>query len=112
MFEKIAKKLGGKTTDQVVEGAKQTLNDRMNKYTDIIQIGLVTLVIAFGGNKLIGHGRKRTGDQNPGYSANPPIVINNYYSQQDPVVRNPYRNNPNYKGAYYGRKTEKDRNKY
>ena len=82
MFEKIAKRFGSKTTEGAIEGVKESLNDRMDKYSDIIQIGLVVLVIGLGGNKLIGHGRKQ--QQNAGYLPEPhvngtPIVINNYY---------------------------------
>lgn len=103
MFEKISKKFGNKTADNVIEGAKETLNDRLDKYSDIIQIGLVIGVIAFGGNKLLGHGRKQKQDYLPGSldfggGNGTPIVINNYYTQNE---RNPYRNQE--KGAYHGR---------
>jgi len=92
MFEKIAKRFGSKTTEGAIEGVKESLNDRMDKYSDIIQIGLVVLVIGLGGNKLIGHGRKQ--QQNAGYLPEPhvngtPIVINNYYTER-PFDKNIY----------------------
>lgn len=101
MFEKISKRFGGKATDNMIEGAKETLNDRMDKYSDIIQIGLVVAVIALGGNKLIGHSKKQPEcarlpqGYEPGSGS--PIVINNYYS--NPIERNPYRNQ---KGVRHG----------
>lgn len=105
MLEKWTKKFGTKATDSAIEGAKESLNDRLDKYSDIIEIGLVTLVIAWGGNKLIGHGRKQPQGYLPEGRQDfngTPIVINNYYNQQE---RNPYRNQA--KGVNYGREERK-----
>ncbi len=108
MFEKWTKKIASKSTDSAIEGAKQTLNDRLDKYSDIIVIGLIIGVIAFGGNKLInGNKKKETNNQlylPQGQAQGSPIVINNYIS--DPYERNPYRNAA--KGGYkQWKKTEK-----
>ena len=94
MFEKLSKRFGSKATDGAIEGVKETLNDRMDKYSDIIEIGLVVAVIALGGNKLIGHNRKQNSGYLPagcdyGSNAGSPIVINNYYTGH-PYEKNIY----------------------
>jgi len=111
MFEKLSKKLGVKATDGAIEGAKQTLNDRMDKYSDIIQIGLVVAVIAFGGNTLLGRNKKKHPDDPPHYinGSGTPIVINNYY-QQRTFEPNPYYGPKGAKAAH-GRKAEQTRQK-
>lgn len=112
MFEKFSKKLGLKATDGVVEGAKQSLNDRMDKYSDIIEIGLVVAVIAFGGNKLLGHSRRKSVVDEPQRYFNgngTPIIINNYY-QQKSFEPNPYCGAKGAKAAH-GRKAEQNRQK-
>lgn len=113
MFEKISKRFGSRATDGAIEGVKETLNNRMDRYSDIIQIGLVVCVIALGGNKLIGHGRKQANGYLPHGSdcmnsqAGAPIVINNYYTG-NPYERNPYRNQKGAGGSRNGRETGKN----
>lgn len=104
MFEKVMKRFGSKATDGAIEGAKESLNDRMDKYSDIIEIGLVIGVIAFGGNKLLGHGKKQSAylpaGRNESGVSGAPIVINNYITP-NPMDRN-YSKNRTVKGANYG----------
>jgi len=83
MFEKWTKRFANKATDGAVEGVKEALNDKIDRYGDIIQVGLVIAVIAFGGKHLIKPKTQPPVYQPqqlriPGYSGQP-IVINNYY---------------------------------
>lgn len=79
MFEKWTKKISGKITDHAVNGAKESLNDKLDTYSGIIKIGLTLGVIIFGSIKINDHHNK-----NQVYSANAmpqpqqPIIINNY----------------------------------
>ena len=87
MFEKWTKKLSQKATDSALEGAAQSLNDRIGQYGDIIQIGLVLGVIVLGTRHLTRDNQRRfatvqsylpaqtTGGQ--------PIIVNNYYRERE-----------------------------
>ena len=78
VFDKWTKK----ATVNVVETAKETLNDKLETYSGIIKIGLTLGIIIFGSNKINQHmQQKRAYTQN--YQAYPqqPIVINNYYDR-------------------------------
>ena len=84
MFEKWTKRFANKATDGAVEGMKEALNDKIDRYGDIIQLGLVIAVIAFGGKHLVR--RQETPRvypypqqlRIPSYTGQP-IIINNYY---------------------------------
>lgn len=77
MFEKFTKKVSAKATNQAVEGAKESLNDKLEQYSGIIKVGLVVGVIAFGGNKLF----KGSDNSQRSYGNGQPIIINNYYQE-------------------------------
>ena len=84
MFDRLTKKISGKVTDATVEGAKKSVNDRMDQYGDIIQIGLVLLVIGIGGKHLIGIRRPREERYIPETTdRGQPIIINNYYRERE-----------------------------
>jgi len=88
MFEKITKKFASKATDSVIEGATQSLNDRISQYGDIIQIGLVLGVIILGSRHIAGKNRNdRQRDYIPAYLPPPgsgqPIIVNNYYRERE-----------------------------
>ena len=83
MFEKLSKKFGSKAADSAMEGVKETLNDKLEDYSGIIKIGLVMLVIIFGGNQLMKPKQERNNapvfmPKLPAGSGTP-IIINNYY---------------------------------
>lgn len=93
MFEKWTKKFASKATDGAVEGVKETLNDKIDQYGDIIKVGLVLSVIIFGGKHLTK--RQNTPPSMPvmpmpgpyyggymcGQYGQPPMVVNNYISR-------------------------------
>ena len=98
MFERWSKKTASKVTNSAVEGVKETLNDKIDQYGDIIKLGLVLGVVIFGGKHLT---RKQKEDEfldlmspplSVGYPQNgyngyggrygQPIVINNYYQRE------------------------------
>ena len=97
MFEKWTKKTTSKITDSAVEGVKDTLNDKINQYGDIIQIGLVLFVIIFGGHHLTKKPERQQIQE--AYvplrlpSGGQPIVINNYYRERE---ERPYHDRQNY----------------
>lgn len=83
MFEKFTKKIASKATDHAVEGAKESLNDKLETYSGIIKIGLTLGVIIFGSIKINDHRMNR--QQNvkqqlnlPESYSHQPIIINNY----------------------------------
>ncbi len=95
MFEKLSKHFTSKATEGAIESVKTSFNDRMDQYGDIIKIGLVLSVIIFGGKHLakkasspivypedISPFRLPSGNGQP-------IVINNYYRQENKEVK-PY----------------------
>lgn len=96
MLEKWTKKVGAKATDGVVEGAKESLNDKLETYSGIIKVGLTLAVIIFGSIKINDHHMKkqeqhmRLPPSSMGYCEQPqqPIIINNYIS--DGRYSNPY----------------------
>ena len=85
MFEKVTKWFTSKATDTAIEGAKTSLNEKIDQYGDIIKVGLVLSIIIFGGRHITRRGR------NDGYIAQgselvrpqggQPIIINNYYPE-------------------------------
>lgn len=95
MFDRLTKRIAGKTTDAAVENVKKTFNDRIDQYGDIIQIGLVAAVIILGGRHLTRRDSRRRDRYIPApeesylpagmtypYST-PPIVVNNYYRERE-----------------------------
>lgn len=103
MFEKLTKKLAGKATDNAVEGVKKNINDRIDQYGDMIQIGLVIGVTVWG----LRHLTKRSSSAYmPEESYIPcrlpggqqPIVINNYYREREDRYEQRY----NKRNAYIG----------
>ena len=87
MFEKFTKKFASKATDNAVEGVKQTLNDRFNKYGDILVAGLAIGVIAVGSHHLMRQSRRNQMMQQTylpytGYSGQP-VIVNNYYRERE-----------------------------
>ena len=86
MFEKVTKYFASKATDGAIDGVKESLNDKIDKYGDILNFGLVLSVIIIGGHFITRQPKTRRHheyqsdfyipDCNPG---NTPIVINNYY---------------------------------
>ncbi len=82
MFEKWTKKLAGKATDGAVEGVKETLNDKIDQYGDIIKFGLVMTVIAIGGHQFTKRTRNSFLSAPEPYhlpAGTQPVIINNYY---------------------------------
>ena len=87
MFEKWTKKFASKATDSALEGAAQSLNDRIGQYGDIIQIGLVLGVIVLGTRHLTRENR-RNGAMMQSYlpaqtTGGQPIIVNNYYRERE-----------------------------
>lgn len=105
MFEKLSKRFASKATDGAVEGVKETLNDKIDQYGDIIKIGLVLGVIILGTKHLtrqrpttysMPYGYLPLNTGYPSYSPydihrhvsthreyDKPIVINNYYQEME-----------------------------
>ncbi len=86
MFEKWIKKSTNRAADSAIEGVKESLNDKIDKYGDIIQIGLVLSVIIFGGRHLTKkHEPYRSPVEDLPYRLTggngQPIIINNYYTR-------------------------------
>lgn len=103
MFEKWTKKFANKATDGAVEGMKEALNDKIDRYGDIIQLGLVVAVIAFGGKHLM-----KKPDPKPAYPPQP-YRIPGYTGQ--PIIVNNYYHDPTKEGLYYGNQTRKNHQK-
>ena len=83
MFEKWTKKVASKATDSAIEGAAQSLNDRITQYGDIIQIGLVLGVIVLGTRPVT---RKQPVYIPPGLpSRQSPVIVNNYYREREDI---------------------------
>ena len=103
MFEKITKRFSNKATEGAIEGVKKSFNDRLDQYGDIIEIGLVLMVIIFGGSHLT---KKSTSHHaspmidHPSYrlpSGNgQPIIINNYYQRANEEVQTYHGNQRHY----------------
>lgn len=97
MLEKWFKKSANKAADSAIEGVKESLNDKIDKYGDYIQAGLVLAVIIFGGRHLT---RKTPADYMPPIHARlpagtgQPIIINNYYTRDKEEAK------------YYGRQKQ------
>ena len=90
MFEKWTKKFAEKATDSAINGAAQSLNDRIGKYGDIIQIGLVLGVIILGSSHIAGRNRQerhRNQSYIPAYlppaGSGQPVIVNNYYRERE-----------------------------
>ena len=78
MFEKISKYFANRAADGAVEGVKTSVNEKMDKYGDIIMAGLALGIIVIGSRHIT-----KQNQTNPYlYSGSQPIIINNYY--QDP----------------------------
>ena len=107
MFEKWTKRFANKATDGAVEGVKEALNDKIDRYGDIIQLGLVVAVIAFGGRHLTKKQEPPHGYlypqqlRIPSYSGQP-IVINNYY--HDPRREEMLKNGTKYQARKNNKK--------
>jgi hypothetical protein len=86
MFEKWTKHFASKATDAGIEGVKETLNDKIDQYGDIIKMGLVLSVVIFGGRHLTkqyNYYSNMPMQQPYGLpSSGRPIVINNYYQEK------------------------------
>lgn len=67
-----------KATDNAVETAKETLNEKLETYSGIIKIGLTLAVVLFGTKKLGQHITRAESGQYP----QQPIIINNYYDRR------------------------------
>lgn len=76
MFDKWTKK----ATENAMETAKETLNDKLETYSGIIKIGLTLGVIIFGSKKINQHLSKGA-TQAPASLPQQPIVINNYFDR-------------------------------
>ncbi len=86
MFEKWTKKFASKATDSALEGAAQSLNDRIGQYGDIIQMGLVLGVIVLGTRHLTRDNQRRVNVQSylPAQATGgQPIIVNNYYRERN-----------------------------
>ena len=86
MFEKWTKKVASKATDSAIEGAAQTLNDRIGQYGDIIQIGLVLGVIILGSRHLTRKTTRNHAEQTyipANLPSGQPIIVNNYYRERE-----------------------------
>lgn len=91
MFEKWTRKFAEKATDSAINGAAQTLNDRIGKYGDIIQIGLVLGVIILGSSHIAGKNRHEKQQQHTSYipaylpppGSGQPVIVNNYYHERE-----------------------------
>lgn len=83
MFEKITKYFSSKATNGAIDGVKETLNEKIDKYGDILNFGLVLSVIIIGGHFVAKQPRRRREYQSDFYlpegNRAAPIVINNYY---------------------------------
>lgn len=113
MFEKVTKYFASKATGGAIDGVKESLNDKINQYGDILNFGLVLSVIILGGQFITKHSDRRErrygapvyipGNLPPG---SPPVVINNYYQQREPVntCTTPYYKREE-KPKYYGNNT-------
>lgn len=104
MFEKFTKRFANKATDGAVEGVKEALNDKIDRYGDIIQLGLVVAVIAFGGKHLT-----KKHNPTPVYYPPQPYRIPGYTGQ--PIIVNNYYHDPTKEGLYYGNQTRKNHQK-
>lgn len=87
MFEKVTKYFAGKAAGNAVEGVKETLNDKIDQYGDIIKIGLVLSVIIFGGHHITKTSERKRNRYASAYipenlpPGSPPVIINNYYQE-------------------------------
>ncbi len=112
MFEKWTKKVASKATDGAVEGVKESLNDKINQYGDIISIGLVLGVIIVGGRHLTkprhGNPQMYIPAQIPG-NGQAPIIVNNYYREREDYSHERSKRNNYYvqNGQVYSQKAGK-----
>ena len=83
MFEKMTKRFASKATDGAVEGVRETLNDKFNKYSDAIFPWLVLGVVVVGTRHLTKqHQQTYLPAQIPG-NGQAPIIVNNYYRERE-----------------------------
>ena len=113
MFDRWTKKAASKITDNAVEGAKQSLNERIEKYGDIIQIGLVLGVIILGSRHITGHSRQPTyAGYLPQYNlpdGRVPVIVNNYYREREDYI---YERNQRNQRQIQQRQAQKAHAKY
>lgn len=103
MFEKVSKYFASKATSGAVDGVKETLNDKIDKYGDILNFGLVLSVIILGGHFVSKRDRRRSQNYVPSYipeNGAPPVIINNYY--QDAYQSYPVYQRREEKQRYHG----------
>ena len=88
MFEKWTKKASSKFADNAMEGVKQSLNDRISQYGDIIQIGLVLGVIILGSRHITSRKHEERRDTQyflPPANGQGPVIVNNYYREREEI---------------------------
>ena len=85
MFEKWTKKASSRLADNAMEGVKQSLNDRISQYGDIIQIGLVLGVIILGSRHITSrrHEERREAQYFLPANGQAPVIVNNYYRERE-----------------------------
>lgn len=92
MFDRFRKKITETVTNDTVDTVKKTFNDRIEDYGDIIEIGLVLMVIILGGKHLTKRSAEKRQTYEGYYSPSStlrlpngngqPIIINNYYTRE------------------------------
>ena len=83
MFEKWTKKFASKATDNAIEGATQSLADKVNQYIDYILPGLALGVVILGSHRITKQRERKNPSYIPYAGSGQPITINNYYRERE-----------------------------
>ena len=85
MFDKWTKKFASKATDNAIEGATQSLSDKLSQYMDYILPGLALGVVILGSHRITRNRETHARGQSyiPYNNGGQPITINNYYRERE-----------------------------